>query len=162
MNSTASASITRHLEVEALQEAVRWPNAETRTVAVLAGQLLASRRDEEGYAYFRERAEARPDQPLFLALEGLFQARLAGHVSLIRRRARVNEAIAKLDQAVSRAPGLTTYFRGLVLAELRFLAEGPSGGHRPRMGARQQGALSDWVQKERLPLPRQGVPHPGT
>jgi len=144
MNSTASASITRHLEVEALQEAVRWPNAEPRTVAALAGQLLASRRDEEGYAYFRERAEARPDQPLFLALEGLFQARLAGHVSLIRRRARVNEAIAKLDQAVSRAPGLTTYFRGLVLAEL------------PAFLRKAQAAVTDleWVlgNKERFPI----------
>jgi len=107
----------RYLEIEALQEAIRWPNVERRTIVVLAGQLLAGRRDEDGYAYFRERAKARPDEALFLALEGVFQARLASRTPLLRRLAWVREAIGKLDGAVAREPGLTTYFRGLVLAE---------------------------------------------
>ena len=110
--------ITRDLTLEALQEAVRWPNAAPATVLALAGRLLAARRDADGYTYFRERAAERPDQPLFLALEGLFLARLAGRTAPLRRPASVNEAIAKLDRAVSQAPGLTTYFRGVVLAEL--------------------------------------------
>ena len=111
-------AVPRYLEIEALQEAVRWPTVERRTIVVLAGQLLATRRDQDGYAFFRERVAARPDEPLFLALAGVFQARLAGQRSLFRRLAWVREAIGKLDRAVSQEPGLTTYFRGLVLSEL--------------------------------------------
>jgi hypothetical protein len=118
METMKATPIARQLELEALQEAVRWPNAEPRTAVILAGQFLASRREQEGYTYFRGRAEAQPDQPLFLALEGLFQARLAGRRSLVPRLSWVNDAIDKLDRAVAQAPGFTNYFRGLVLAEL--------------------------------------------
>lgn len=109
---------SRYLELEALQEAVRWPAVERRTIVVLAAQLLATRQDRSGYAYFRERAAAQPDEPLFLALEGVFQARLAGQQSVFRRLAWLRDALGKLDHAVTQEPGLTTYFRGLVLAEL--------------------------------------------
>lgn len=140
----ADPPITRNLELEALQEVVRWPNAEWRTVVLLAGQFIASRRDQEGYAYYQERAKTQPGQPLFLALEGLFQARVAGQVPLFRRVAWVNEAIAKLDRAVSQEPGLARYFRGLVLAEL------------PAMFGKADVAVADleWVlqNKERFPL----------
>ena len=68
--------------------------------------------------YFQERARAAPDRSLFLALEGFFQARSAGDVFILRRTAWVNAAVAKLDSAVGRDPGLPRYFRGLVLAEL--------------------------------------------
>ena len=114
----AAPSITRNLELEAFQEVVRWPNPEPQAVITLAGQFIASQRDQEGYAYFQERAKTQPDQTLFLALEGLFQARMAGQVPLLQRIAWVNEAVAKLNRAVSQGPGLTRYFRGLVLAEL--------------------------------------------
>src|SRR5215510_15581209 len=110
--------VTRNVELEALQEAVRWPNPTPRTVLTLAGQFIASRRDHEGYTFFQERATSQPDQPLWLALEGLFQARLAGQVPLLQREAWVHEALAKLDRAVSQASGLTRYFRGTVLAQL--------------------------------------------
>jgi hypothetical protein len=86
MNDSRTAPITRHLEIESLQEAVRWPDASHRSITVLASPFLGSRRDQDGYAYLRERAEARSYEPLFLALEGLFQARLAGQTSLFRRR----------------------------------------------------------------------------
>jgi glyoxylase-like metal-dependent hydrolase (beta-lactamase superfamily II) len=144
MKGKQNGAITRDLELEALQEAVHWPNAAARTVVVLAGQLMADRRDEEGYTYFRERAEARPEQPLFLALEGLFQARLAERQPQSRRRARVSEALGKLDRAVARAPGLSTYLRGLVLAEL------------PAMLGRAEAAVADleWVliNREQFPI----------
>ena len=61
--------IMRNLELEALAEATRWPNAAPQTILALAGQFMASRRDQDGYAYFRERAKAEPSQPLFVALE---------------------------------------------------------------------------------------------
>jgi glyoxylase-like metal-dependent hydrolase (beta-lactamase superfamily II) len=109
---------TRYLELEALQDAVRWPAVQRRTIVVLAAQLLATRQDQRGYAYFRERAAACPGEPLFLALEGVFQARLAGQQSVFRRLAWARDALGKLDRAVAQEPGLTTYFRGLVLAEL--------------------------------------------
>ena len=110
--------ITRNFELEALQEAVRWPNPTPGTVLTLAGQFMASRRDDAGYTFFQERATSQPDQPLLLALEGFFQARLAGTVPLLQRGAWVNEALMKLDRAVSQESSLTRYFRGTVLAQL--------------------------------------------
>lgn len=104
---------------------------------------MASQRDEEGYRFFHERAASQPDQPLLLALAGLFQARSAGGVPLLQRVAWVNEALAKLDQAVSQEPGLTRYFRALVLADL------------PARFEKAEAAVADleWVlqQQERFP-----------
>jgi len=114
----ADLPITRHVELAALQEAVRWPHPAPQTVLTLAGQFMAHRRDDEGYTFFQERATSQPDQPLFLALEGFFQARSAGQVPLLQRVAWVNEALAKLDRAVSQEAGLSRYFRGIVLAQL--------------------------------------------
>src|SRR6266545_5996581 len=65
----------RDVDLEALQEMVRWPNADVGTVLGLAGRFIAGRRDREAYAYFQERARSEPDRPLFLTLEGFFQAR---------------------------------------------------------------------------------------
>src|SRR5215471_15456329 len=87
----AELPIARNLELDALQEAVRWPHPSPRTVLTLAGQFLASRRADEGYTFFQERATSQPDQPLFLALEGLFQAGMAGAVPLPQRGAWVQE-----------------------------------------------------------------------
>jgi glyoxylase-like metal-dependent hydrolase (beta-lactamase superfamily II) len=141
--SRAGQPIMRDLELEGLQEAVRWPNAEIPTVVALVGRFIADHRDQEAYTYFQERARSRPDQPLFLALEGFFQARGAGEVSLLQRRAWVNAAVAKLDRAVMADPGLPRYFRGLVLAEL------------PGSFRKAEAAVADldWVlqNKERFP-----------
>jgi len=115
---TAERPLMRDLELEALQEAVRWPNPDVSTVLALAGRFVAAGRDQEAFAYFQERARHAPDRPLFLALEGFFQARIAGEVFLLRRTGWVNAAVAKLDGAVTRDPGVPRYFRGLVLAEL--------------------------------------------
>jgi len=101
--------ISRNLLLEALREAVRWPDPNPQTAMALAGQLLAARRDGEGSAVFTELAEAAPDQPLYAALAGFFQARV-GHD--------LGPALRLLDQAVGQAPGLANYFRGLVLAQL--------------------------------------------
>ena len=68
----ADLSVTRNFELEALQEAVRWPNPTPGTVLTLAGQFMASRRDDEGYRFFQERATGQPDQPLLFALDGFF------------------------------------------------------------------------------------------
>jgi glyoxylase-like metal-dependent hydrolase (beta-lactamase superfamily II) len=136
--------IMRDLELEALEETVRWPNANVQMTVALAGRFIASHRDEEAYAYFQERVRSRPDQPVFLALEGFFQARNSGRVSLFQRVAWVNGAVAKLDRAVALDPGLPRYFRGLVLAEL------------PRSFDKAPAAVADleWVlqNKERFPL----------
>jgi glyoxylase-like metal-dependent hydrolase (beta-lactamase superfamily II) len=114
----ADLPITRNFELDALQEAVRWPNPTPQTVLTLAGQFMASRRHHEGYTFFQERATSQPNQPLLLALEGLFQARLASQVPRLQRVAWLNEALAKLDRAVSQESGLTRYLRGTVLAQL--------------------------------------------
>src|SRR5712691_6339485 len=140
----ADLPVTRNVALEALQEAVRWPNPTPQTVLALAGQFMANRRDHEGYTFFQERATSQPDQPLLLALEGLFQARSAGEVPLLQRVAWVNEALAKLDRAVSQGAGLTRYFRGTVLAQL------------PAEFGKAEAAVVDleWVlqNQERFPL----------
>src|SRR5215475_7260611 len=136
--------IVPDLEAEALKEAVHWPKADVTTVMTLAGRLMAGRRDAEGLAYFRDRAVSEPDRGLFLALEGVFQARQAGTISLFRRVAWVNDAVAKLDRAVALDPGLPRYLRGTVLAGL------------PERFGKAQAAIDDltWVlaNKERFPV----------
>lgn len=101
--------IGRNLELEALCEAVRWPNPSPQVVLALAGQLLAARRHEQGRALFTERAQQVPDQPLYAALAGFFQA-LTGND--------LDHALDLLDRAVDRVPGVTNYLRGLILARL--------------------------------------------
>src|SRR5262247_119882 len=136
--------IVPDVELEALREAVRWPNADVAAVMTLAGRFMAGRRDAEGLVYFRERAASEPGRGLFLALEGVFQARQADKVSLFRRVAWVNEAVAKLDRGVALEPGLPRYLRGIVLAGL------------PERFGKAQAAVEDltWMldNKERFPV----------
>jgi len=140
----AERPIVPDLELEALKEAVSWPKADVAAVMSLAGRLMAARRDAEGLAYFHERAASEPGRGLFLALEGVFQARQANSISLFRRVAWVNDAVAKLDRAVALDPGLPRYLRGIVLAGLP-----------PRFG-KAQAAVEDltWMldNKERFPV----------
>ena len=136
--------LTRNLELEALQEAARWPNTPPAAILALSGQFIASRRDRDAYAYFQERAKAQPGQPLFLSLEGFFQARLVPEVPLEQRIAWVTEAIGKLDTAVSRAPGLTRFFRGRVFAQLP-----------PTLGKAQEAVADfEWILQNRQRFPR--------
>jgi len=140
----AERPIVPDLELEALKDAIQWPKADVTAVMALAGRLMAGRRDAEGLVYFRERAASEPDRGLFLALEGVFQARQAGDVSLFRRVAWVNDAVAKLDRAVALEPGLPRYLRGIVLAGL------------PARFGKAQAAVEDltWMldNKERFPV----------
>lgn len=109
--------IARDVDSEALEQAVRWPKPTPPVVMQLASRYLATHREEAGYRYFSERAQAVPDRPLFLALSGLFQVRMAAHVPLLRRVHWVEDGIGKLDRAAER-DGLSRYLRGLVFAEL--------------------------------------------
>src|SRR4029453_11580659 len=140
----AERLIVPDLELDALKEAVRWPKADVSAVMMLAGRLMAGRRQAEGLAYFRARAASEPARGLFLALEGVFQARQADTVSLFRRVAWVNDAVAKLDRAVALEPGLPRYLRGVVVAGL------------PERFGKAQTAVEDltWVldNKERFPV----------
>jgi glyoxylase-like metal-dependent hydrolase (beta-lactamase superfamily II) len=148
--TAADRPIVPDLELEALKEAVSWPRADVAAVMTLAGRLMAGRRDAEGFAYFSERAASEPGGGLFLALQGVFQARQADSVSLFRRVAWVNDAVAKLDRAVVLDPGLPRYLRGVVLAGL------------PERFGKAQTAVEDltWVldNKARFPIGlRRGV-----
>src|SRR5215475_5098044 len=140
----AEGPIVPDFELDALKEAVRWPKADVAAVMALAGRLMAGRRDAEGLVYFRERAAGEPGRGLFLALEGVFQARQADKISLFRRVAWVNEAVAELDRGVALEPGLPRYLRGVVLAGL------------PERFGKTQAAVEDltWMlnNKERFPV----------
>ncbi|WP_214322707.1 MBL fold metallo-hydrolase [Nonomuraea sediminis] len=97
------------LEIDALKEAAAWPDADQRTTVVLASQLMAAERYQEGFDYFTARSDSTPADALSLALAGAFQARLDGETE---------EAIAKLDAATGLGLGLPHYFRGTSLARL--------------------------------------------
>jgi hypothetical protein len=99
--TAGTRAIMRDLELEALQEAMRWPSPDVGTVLGLAGPFVARQRHREAYAYFLERTRSHPDRPLFLALEGFFQARVAGEVSLFRRAVWVHEAVGPGPTATS-------------------------------------------------------------
>ncbi len=105
-------------QLAGLLEAVRWPHPDDAVVMSLVARFIAARQDEAGYRYFGERAAAAPDRPLFLALQGLFQARMASQVFLLRRIAWVDEAVARLDQAAALDGSLSRVVRGLTLARL--------------------------------------------
>jgi glyoxylase-like metal-dependent hydrolase (beta-lactamase superfamily II) len=109
-------SITRNLEIEALMQAAAWPDAATRTLIVLAGQLLGAGRFEEGYAFFDKVAADRQGDALPLTLAGTFQSLLEG---------KTEEAVAKLDAAAQLDLGFPQFFRGTSLARL------PGCGGRP-------------------------------
>src|SRR5262249_39080589 len=100
-HAPAPSQLTQDHEVASLQEAGRWANPDNAVILSLATQYFASRRDQDAYAYFSERAQAVPTRALFLALSGLFQARMAGQIPLLKRIAWAKDALHKLDQAVA-------------------------------------------------------------
>ena len=81
-------------------------------------QLLARHREWEGYEYFGRLAVEQPARaPLFRALQGTMQARVANEVPLLKRVAWVDDAIRKLDEGVAADPVLGRFARGLVFAD---------------------------------------------
>jgi glyoxylase-like metal-dependent hydrolase (beta-lactamase superfamily II) len=112
--------LTDNHEMETLERAVAWPHPSTITTMMLVNEYLSGRHHRRGYDYFAARAKAAPEDPLFLTLAGLFQARSADEVALLQRVAWVEDATRKLDRAVTIAKdgGLERYLRGFVLAEL--------------------------------------------
>src|SRR5262249_37000389 len=69
--------LTRDRERESLEQAVRWKNPSVTAVMTLAGKYMAAHRNREGYEYFAARSKESPDNMVFVALEGMFQARMA-------------------------------------------------------------------------------------
>jgi glyoxylase-like metal-dependent hydrolase (beta-lactamase superfamily II) len=134
--------LTRNSELDAFEEAVRFKNPTTATVAGLVNQYLATGRDGDGYAYFCERARSVPERPVFGALCGLFQARLAPTIPLLKRVAWVKDAMARMDVAAA-SDGLSRYFRGIVSAQL------------PERFGRAQQATEDleWVLTQKKEFP---------
>jgi glyoxylase-like metal-dependent hydrolase (beta-lactamase superfamily II) len=136
-------SLTRNLELEQFEQAVRFKNPSAPTVLALANQFLASGRDADGRAYFCERSAQVPDRAVFQALCGMFQVRMAPTVPLLQRKHWVKDGMAKLDQAAV-SDGLSRYLRGLVSAEL------------PKSFGRAEQATEDlqWVLAHPQPFPR--------
>ena len=108
----------------------------------LANAYLARNRVREGYATFLARAEASPEQPLFLALTGC--SRRAS-----RARSRCSNASpgSRRRRVASIAPplrgGLPRYLRGIVFADLP-----------PRFGRASQAAADlEWMLAHRAAFP---------
>jgi len=116
--SPVAPPLTRNRQRESLEHAVRWPAPAVGAVMALASEYLGTHRERDGFGYFDELAVKVPDRPLFLALAGLFQARIAAEQPLLRRSAWVEAAAGKLDRAVAAGGPLERYLRGVVFAEL--------------------------------------------
>jgi glyoxylase-like metal-dependent hydrolase (beta-lactamase superfamily II) len=115
----AKPPVTQQRPLASLLEAAAYPNADTVVILTTMQQLLASHREWEGYQYFGRLADEQPARaPLFRALQGTMQARVASQVPLLRRVAWVEDAIRKLDQGVAADPVLGRFARGLVFADL--------------------------------------------
>ena len=114
------------------------------TVIALANQYLASGRDADGHAYFCERATQVPDRPLFEALCGMFQARIAPTVPLLKQNSLGEGRDGQARPGRRVGWPLSRYLRGLVLAEL------------PERFGRAQQATEDleWVLAPSKPFPR--------
>jgi glyoxylase-like metal-dependent hydrolase (beta-lactamase superfamily II) len=115
--SNSPPPLTRDRQRESLERAVRWKDPSPPVVLQLAGDYLATGREREGYVYFEARERETSEAPLFTALTGLLQARMASEVPLLKRVAWVESAITRLDHAAA-AGGLPRYLRGIVFADL--------------------------------------------
>src|SRR5437667_8873715 len=62
--------LMRDHELEALREAVHWPDPDVITFIALTGRFVEARRNREAFAYFEEREKSAPDLPLYVALWG--------------------------------------------------------------------------------------------
>jgi glyoxylase-like metal-dependent hydrolase (beta-lactamase superfamily II) len=109
--------VTRNLDAEALEIAVRWPAPAVPAVMALVNQYTATGRDHDGAATFCERAHAVPDRALFTATCAMFRVRESATVPLFQRVAWVESAMADLDRAAA-TDGLSRYLRGVVSARL--------------------------------------------
>ena len=141
----AKPAMTQQRPLGALLEAAAYPNSETVVVFTAMQQLLASHHEWQGYEYFGRLAVEQPARaPLFRALQGTMQARVAHEVPLLRRIAWVEDAIRKLDEGVAAEPVLGRFVRGLVFADLP-----------PRFG-KAQAAIDDLqfslAQRDRFPF----------
>ena len=85
LRAPAPPRLTRDRPLAALEEVAGWPGAEDAVLFTLATQYFASRRDQDGFAWFSAASERQPQRPLLLALSGLFQARMADQVPLLSR-----------------------------------------------------------------------------
>jgi len=113
------ATVTQQRPLPSLLEAAAYPNSDTVVVLTAMQQLLARHREWEGYQYFGRLAVEQPARaPLFRALQGTMQARVANEVPLLKRVAWVEDAIRKLDEGVAADPVLGRFARGLVFADL--------------------------------------------
>jgi len=142
-HSPPPPSLTRNLDREEFEQAVRFKNPSVVTVMALANQYLATGRDAEGHTYFCKRATEVPDRAVFGALCGMFQVRMSSTVPALQRSDWVKDGMAKLDRAAA-SDGLSRYLRGVVSAEL------PEGFGR----AQQATEDLEWVLAHPQPFPR--------
>jgi len=102
-------SLTRNLDREEFEQAVRFKNPSVVTVMALANQYLATGRDAEGHAYFCQRATEVPDRAVFGALCGTFQVRMSSTVPALQRSDWVKDGMANSTGPRRRTGSRATY-----------------------------------------------------
>jgi len=111
--------LLQNRDLDAYRTMAAVPNSETLVVLIATQQFLAAHREWDGYAYFGKLAAEQPQRrALFRSLQGLMQARVANDVSMFKRVAWVEDAIAKLDEGATADPILGRFARGVVFADL--------------------------------------------
>jgi hypothetical protein len=146
--------LSQQRELESLLQVAACPGSEMVVVLSAMQQLLAARREWDGYAYYGKLADEQPDRrALFRSLQGVMQARVAGGIGLLRRVVWVEDAIGKLDEGAAADPGVGRFVRGLVLAELLPYVGAPfvAGGY-PRRAVMRRRAGCNWT-----PAPPRGL-----
>jgi glyoxylase-like metal-dependent hydrolase (beta-lactamase superfamily II) len=111
--------LTQQRELEAVLRVAAYPNSETFVVLVAMQQLMANRREWDGYEYFGKLAREQPNRQVFFrTFQAIMQARVASDVALLERVSWVEDAIRKLDEGAAADPLLGRLARGLVFADL--------------------------------------------
>ncbi|MEM9462346.1 MAG: MBL fold metallo-hydrolase [Myxococcota bacterium] len=114
----APGSIQVDPELLALERAARWPNPAVATIISLQNVYTAKGQDRRGYEFFSSLHREHPDDPVFLAFTGVFGARSAQQEPLLDRVEWVEEAMARLDEAVALDDTLPRFLRAVTLARL--------------------------------------------
>lgn len=116
--SAPPPSVAVDPEIEALEQAARWPNREVGILVNLQNVYAAKGLHRRGHDFFSELSRREPGDGVLLALVGVFAARVALEEPLVQRVDWVEDAISTLDEAVAIDDNLPRFFRAVTLARL--------------------------------------------
>ena len=155
---TAERPLMRDLELEALQEAVRWPEPDVSTVLALVGRFVAAGRDQEALCLLPGTNERCARSPAVPRARGLLPGPRRG-----RRVPLASDRMGECGGGQAQRRGRPRSRGPAVLPRARArrapgsLRDDHHGGDGSAVGPRQQGPLPRRPPAQRLPGPRARV-----